>query len=160
MSRPDLNNKIWYRALKLFSIFAAIGLYAFVGIIAINEFPEGSVVGRIECSNGKTIYPDLPPVFRLPGEDLDHANIRCATRTLSKSERSSPIGTGRAEFIANHPAGDLSYEYFVTRKPVSAAEAMEHIGQILIVFSVLTGIFWLFKRSFFYIGFGEKFFQR
>lgn len=153
MTKDNFVKTIWYRSLKAIFLVVFFGGISGIAFFTINEWPKGPTYYFVECSNGKIIEADLRPTFKIPGERVDHANIRCSSTTLTQDQR-------KMESTYRLDGPDLAYDYSVKYRGVASGKNAKWFAGATITSIVWILILWFVKRLFDYIAFGENFFKR
>ncbi len=164
-NREVLNNKVWYRAVKvLFGIIAIGGFFLICISLWVNK-PQGALYYNVQCTNGKQVNADLIPTFKLTNERVDHGNVRCSSKQLTQEERQiSGIGGGRlSNGIDGSSRGidrlDIGYTYTIEHKLATFQEYKKWIGGYIWWFAGWFILLIIIQRIFFYIVLGEYFFS-
>lgn len=147
MEREAINNKKWYRAVKVF-FFLSLILIQILGIIITNSLVSGRKVDPSSFAHaGSVIKTKFPEYWDLNDQQVGlYVSFKFVNGVMSGSQFQEFLNRG---FTFNEIANFFTYR--------DKHSLIEKAGFYLLSIFVITLIFWVIERIFFYIFLGEKF---
>src|SRR5258706_15154446 len=147
MDRATLNQKAWYRALKVLFVLGFLFAQGFGFLITYSVRNEK--ISFVKCENGKEFENPYPGLEFYKFTNENDLSKRCQNQdeiSVINGEKINPLDYGAVP-------EKLPYSQILKpRYPI-----IERIGLYTLSFIICSVIFWLVSRTFFYIFAKEKF---
>ncbi len=147
MDRSTLNQKAWYRALKVLFVLAFFLAQGFGFLITYSVTSEK--VSFVKCDNGKEFENPYPGLDFYKFSNENDLSKRC------QNPDEIPVINGKKVNPLDYGAVPENLAYSQISKPKYSVT--EKTGFYALSFIIVSVIFWLISRTFFYIFAKEKF---